>query len=381
MNFPSKKKTTTTYAELSKTPKTELKRNNSANNQFHIQKSPDKQQQQQLQHHHPPSMRNIIPINKKNPIADLMEQETDTYEDLKIKNSKLRKIIVQASTKIADMNKKYMSLENEYKLEKATILSELDKITNNYKLYAESYKQLPKIQNEYTALMNKYKQNNKVIENYLDNIKQLLNDFIQMHNSIHNYIENTQSKYNNNYYHNRTNDAFGFIEFTKKNILRCIFKYKNEIDSVNFGKFYGVYHSFVQSYSEDKENTIQDTNCANVNKHKKTFQVRKKEYINTNNNDNNNNSKDYCDGSNMSSNGNTMEQHEDALRRKHSKGKCKGNENKYKFNKNLIDMSTIKNTNERMMNNNNNNNNNSNSIDDISYNHNDEILNNRNDEL
>ena len=374
MNFPSKKKPTpTTYAELSKTPKTELKRNNSANNQFHIQKSPDKQQQQPLQyHHHPPSMRNIIPINKKNPIADLMEQETDTYEDLKIKNSKLRKIIVQASTKIADMNKKYISLENEYKLEKATILSELDKITNNYKLYAESYKQLPKIQNEYTALMNKYKQNNKVIENYLDNIKQLLNDFIQMHNSIHNYIENTQSKYNNNYYHNKTNDAFGFIEFTKKNILRCIFKYKNEIDSVNFGKFYGVYHSFVQSYSEDKENTIQDTNCANVNKHKKTFQVRKKEYINTNND--NNNSKDYCDG-NMSSNGNTMEQHDDALRRKHSKGKYKGNENKYKFNKNVIDMSTIKNTNEGM------NNNNNNSIDDISYNHNDEILNNRNDEL
>ena len=367
MSFLPSKKRTTTYAELSKT---ELKRNNSANNQFHIQKSPDKP-------HHPPSMRNIIPINKKNnfistsphpnPIADLMEQDTDTYEDLKMKNSKLRKIIVQASSKIADMNKKYMSMENEYKLEKATILSELDKITNNYKLYAESYKQLPKIQNEYTALMNKYKQNNKVIENYLDNIKQLLNDFIQLHNSIHNYIENTQSKY----YNNRTNDTFGFIEFTKKNILRCIFKYKNEIDSVNFGKFYGVYHSFIQSYNEDKENTIQDTNGSNVNKHKKTFQVRKKEYINTNND--NNDSKDCCEGN--SSNNSYIEQHEDALRRNHSKGKCKGNENKYKFNKNVIDMSTIKTTNnEGTMNNNNN------SIDDISYNHNDEILNNRNDE-
>ena len=67
-------------------------------------------------------------------------------------------LIIQASTKLSEMTNKYNQMESEYKLEKKTFLSELDKISQNYKTYAENAKLLPQMKNDYQALLSKYNQ-------------------------------------------------------------------------------------------------------------------------------------------------------------------------------------------------------------------------------
>ena len=225
-----------------------------------------------------PSIEKVKPCpipNNNHDIKDLLEREGDTYEDLKLKNSKLRMLIIQASTKLSEMTNKYNQMESEYKLEKKTFLSELDKISQNYKTYAENAKLLPQMKNDYQALLSKYNQNNKVIENYQENIKSLLKDFIQLHSNICNYIENTTA---NSEFISSPADAFGFVDFLRGVVYKNIEKYQKDIDSVNFGSFYNTYHDYIRKNMSNKE-TEQSDSKKNVLKKKRAVTMRKKEYI------------------------------------------------------------------------------------------------------
>lgn len=246
--------------------------------------------------------------NSKHDIIELIEKEGDTYEELKIKNSKLRMLIIQASTKLNEMTKKCNQMENDFKIEKKTFLSELEKISNNYQMYAESYKQIPKIRNDYQILQVKYNQNNKVIENYQENIKSLLQDFIQLHSNISNYIENAT---NSNEYSNNHENNLGFIDFIKGIIFKNIEKYQKDIDLVNFGNFYNFYHDYLSK--NEKENENEAINKKNVMQKKRVVSMRKKEYI-------------------------TLDHENDAKNQVNDNysGGIKGEMNKYRFNKEIV---------------------------------------------
>lgn len=51
------------------------------------------------------------------------------------------------------------------------MISQLDKITNNYKLYSNYYSQYFEIVDKLNVLENDYKHNNKVMNNFKENLK------------------------------------------------------------------------------------------------------------------------------------------------------------------------------------------------------------------
>ena len=106
--------------------------------------------------------------NKDNSFLHLIENNNDTYEDLKTKNKKLREIIIKITEEIKSLNSKIKTMQKEFTSEKQLLLDKLDKITNNYKIYAEGYKEKVILKKDIGTLMSNYKQNNKVLNSFKD---------------------------------------------------------------------------------------------------------------------------------------------------------------------------------------------------------------------
>lgn len=189
-------------------------------------------------------------------LTEFISNENDGIDELKVKNAKLRQLVVQASSKIAEMSKKYSQMENDYKIEKATILSELDRISKNYQIYAESHKQFAQFKNEYQLLLRERTQNNKVLVNYTETIKSLLSDMMNMYCDMGQYEDDH------------------YINCFRNKIRENVVKYNNEVDTVNFGGFYNLYNDFIR-----KSAICQEQINSSQNKKKRKYSVRKKEYI------------------------------------------------------------------------------------------------------
>ena len=245
-----------------------------------------------------------IKINNKSPIYTnnnqvtekidfklLLENENDTYENLKLKNSKLRTLIIQASNKINELTNKLNLKEKEYQEEKKLILMKLDKISKNYKIYAESFQQNTKIKNDYELLNEKYEQNIKVISNYQKDIITLLSDFMKLYSNISNFI----FQLNNSNLKNIRIDSSNFIKQIKDFIEKKIIKFDKKIDYVNFQNFYHEYSSFLLNIKNEKKLNEEE----NKLKNKKSMTMRKKEYLTINKKPNNitysNNKNNYSD--------------------------------------------------------------------------------------
>ena len=192
---------------------------------------------------------NSIKNNNEIDINMFLESENDTYENLKIKNSKLRILIIQASNKLTEISNKYKEREINYQDEKKEILKQLDKISVNYKIYAESHQQISKIKNDYNNLFQKFEQNLKVISNYQNDIIFLLSSYIKIHYNITNVL--------NDYYNGSINniriDFNNFIEQLKNYIEDHIIKFNNKIDSVNFPNFYNEYYNCLEKIQIEKK--------------------------------------------------------------------------------------------------------------------------------
>ncbi len=104
-------------------------------------------------------------------ISDLVFKENDDYKTIVNKNSKLRNLIIKASQKLNDMNQEHLEKEKDFEFEKATILKELDTISNNYKLYAESYKNFSILDEQYRNLQKDYNHNYNLFMCYQDNTR------------------------------------------------------------------------------------------------------------------------------------------------------------------------------------------------------------------
>lgn len=198
-------------------------------------------------------------------INELLFSKDDTYENLVSKNIKLRTLVIQASNTISELSKKCKEIESTCNEEKEAILVELDKISQNYQLYADSHKQINKIKNDFQQLTLQYNQNNKVMEAYQQSIVSLLKDNMKTFANITNMINSrvksivTPQEF-----------LFDMRQFLWENLN----KYHKIIDAVVFGSFYDEYTSFISMANEEEE-----YNEMNHTIHKKKPNIRKKEYI------------------------------------------------------------------------------------------------------
>ena len=112
--------------------------------------------------------------NNENDFFQLIENNNDTNQELRMKNKKLREIIIQITSQLKALNIKYQNLEKQFTSEKQMLLDKLEQITGNYKLYAEGYQEKAILKKDMGTLLNNYKQNNKVLNSFKDSFIFLL---------------------------------------------------------------------------------------------------------------------------------------------------------------------------------------------------------------
>lgn len=171
-------------------------------------------------------------INYQNYLYD----ENDTFETLIVKNDNLRILLVQANNKLNELFEHQSEVENDFKLEKQSILQQLDKISNNYMIYANSHKVLKETEKKMNNIIQCYSNLNEelskakqmlndVINNYYETFENI-NDFIasraekesgEFNNKIefYSYMINLRNKMYDNY-HKMCNES-NIVSLRKKN--------------------------------------------------------------------------------------------------------------------------------------------------------------------
>ena len=144
---------------------------------------------------------------------DYIYDKTDCFNDLIKKNEKLRFLIIQANNKINDLIEKQKESENDYKLEKRSILQQLEKIQKNYKLYANSHKSYKEIKEKLDKLITNYNILNENYFNAKNEYDSILKDYYSIYEQISYFIE---TNYEKNNIHQL---SFEFILHLKKNIF------------------------------------------------------------------------------------------------------------------------------------------------------------------
>ena len=219
--------------------------------------------------------------NNKNNLLQLIENNNDTYQDLRLKNKKLRDIIIKITEQLKTINLKYQNLEKQFTSEKQTLLDKLEQITGNYKLYAEGYQEKALLKKDMGTLINNYKQNNRVMNSFKDSFVFLLKKNMNMFSDF-NKLERMQS--NNNKFIELLNNM-------KNNLYNNILRFKKNIDMINFPEFYKEYLSFIDlEQKEENENN----NFYGKRIYRNTMkQINNKKNNSINNLDRNNSSKNF----------------------------------------------------------------------------------------
>ena len=185
-------------------------------------------------------------MNKnENILIQLIENKNDTYQDLCIKNKKLRDIIIQITEKLKLLNLKYQDLEKQFTSEKQILLDKLEHITGNYKLYAEGYQEKIILKKDMGTLINNYKQNNRVMNSFKDSFLFLL----KKNMNIYTDFKKFESMPSN------SNKMFELLNNIKNNLYNSILRFKKNIDMINFPEFYKEYMTFIElEEKEENEN-------------------------------------------------------------------------------------------------------------------------------
>ena len=222
--------------------------------------------------------------NNENDFFQLIENSNDTNQELRMKNKKLRDIIIQVTGQLKALNIKYQNLEKQFTSEKQMLLDKLEQITGNYKLYAEGYQEKALLKKDMGTLMNNYKQNNKVLNSFKDSFLFLLKKNMNLYTDF--------KKFGN--FQTDNNKIFDFLNHIKNNLFNNIIRFRKNIDMINFPEFYKEYLNFVES-EEKAEN---DNNKLFGKKtYNNTIQKKNNKVYNTINNSGknlrNNNSNNY----------------------------------------------------------------------------------------
>ena len=222
--------------------------------------------------------------NNENDFFQLIENSNDTNQELRMKNKKLRDIIIQVTGQLKALNIKYQNLEKQFTSEKQMLLDKLEQITGNYKLYAEGYQEKALLKKDMGTLLNNYNQNNKVLNSFKDSFLFLLKKNMNL------YID--FKKFGT--FQTDNNKIFDFLNHIKNNLFNNIIRFRKNIDMINFPEFYKEYLNFVES-EEKAEN---DNNKLFGKKtYNNTIQKKNNKVYNTINNSGknlrNNNSNNY----------------------------------------------------------------------------------------
>ena len=182
--------------------------------------------------------------NNENDFFQLIENSNDTNQELRMKNKKLRDIIIQVTGQLKALNIKYQNLEKQFTSEKQMLLDKLEQITGNYKLYAEGYQEKALLKKDMGTLLNNYNQNNKVLNSFKDSFLFLLKKNMNLYTDF--------KKFGN--FQTDNNKIFDFLNHIKNNLFNNIIRFRKNIDMINFPEFYKEYLNFVESEEKAENN-------------------------------------------------------------------------------------------------------------------------------
>ena len=183
-------------------------------------------------------------------ISQLLDKEDDTYEDLKHKNKKLRELIIKVSKQLDMLYTKYENIKINTENEKKNLLEKFEKISSNYKLYAESYKENLKLKKEKDLLTENCSQINLIYNSCKNTLISLIKKNMNYYTKLKMFYENKNSEF-------KAINFDDFIFSLKEEILNNLIQYKNQLDIINYPSFYYEFNLFINeecNYCNYKQN-------------------------------------------------------------------------------------------------------------------------------
>ena len=233
-------------------------------------------------------------------LTQLLDKENDTYEELKLKNKKLRELIIKVSKQLDLLYNKYENIKTSAENEKKILLEKLEKISSNYKLYAESYKENIKLKKEKDLLAENCSQINLIYNSCKNNFINLIQKNMNYYTKLKMFYENKNAQF-------KTINFDDFIFSLKEEFLNNLIQYRNQLDIINYPSFYYEFNLFINeecNYCNHKKQnqTVKNSNnttyrqnnsIKNERKENKTSRLIKgnnsydeyRKYKNNNNND------------------------------------------------------------------------------------------------
>lgn len=160
----------------------------------------------------------------------------DDMETVINKNSLLRQKLVESQERINQLNLKIKRNEETYSNEKKEIDKELERISKNYKLYADSHLKLLNQKGEYDDLKLEKEHNLHIISMYQEFINTFLLDYIHLFEKLN---KNKEKHINSD----------GIFTLVNENIK----KYRNTIDCFNFPEIFQKYQNILKDLNKNKD--------------------------------------------------------------------------------------------------------------------------------
>ena len=199
---------------------------------------------------------NNIKYNDEYILTQLLDKENDTYEELKTKNKKLRELIIKVSKQLDILYNKYVNIKINAENEKKILLEKLEKISTNYKLYAESYKENMKLKKEKEQLAGNCTQINLIYNSCKNSLVSLIKKNMNYYTKLKMFYENKNSQF-------KTINYDDFIFSLKEEFLNNLIQYKNQLDIINYPSFYYEFNLFINeecNYCNYKKQNIKNNN-------------------------------------------------------------------------------------------------------------------------
>ena len=170
--------------------------------------------------------------------SNLIEKDTDTYEEIKQKNKKLRELIIKLSEQLGMLSSKYEKIKIAANNEKKKLLDKLDKISTNYRLYAESYNEYIKLKKEKQIIEENSSQINIILNSCKNSLVNLLKKNMNYYSRLKLFYENKNNQY-------KYINFDEFIFSLKEEILNNLLQFKNQLDVINYPSFFYEYNTFI----------------------------------------------------------------------------------------------------------------------------------------
>ena len=148
------------------------------------------------------------------------------------------------------LSTKYENIKNSAENEKKILLEKFEKISANYKLYAESYKENIKLKKEKDLLAENCSQINLIYNSCKNTLISLIKKNMNYYTKLKMFYENKNSEF-------KAINFDDFIFSLKEEFLNNLIQYKNQLDIINYPSFYYEFNLFINeecNYCNYKQN-------------------------------------------------------------------------------------------------------------------------------